>query len=150
MSSTRKQLGGAVAYFNMDVAVSGSKFGASAVPTLKQFVRDVTKSVDRAKGRTVYEVWKKASEKEGVVGKRADAIGGVRRAPAARRSLKTRRSEILAAAQITRSFCSVWVRLPQIRRAELRRYTVFDNFGGLISSAIRILFTSSRCSRHAL
>jgi N-acetylated-alpha-linked acidic dipeptidase len=33
------------AYFNMDVAVSGAKFGASAVPCLKQFLRDVTKAV---------------------------------------------------------------------------------------------------------
>ena len=81
-----KELGGAVAYFNMDVAVSGSKFGASAVPTLKQFVRDVTKSVPSPKGGTVYEVWKKASEKEGVVGSAQDAIGGVRRAPAAQTS----------------------------------------------------------------
>ena len=81
-----KELGGAVAYFNMDVAVSGSKFGASAVPTLKQFVRDVTKSVPSPKGGTVYEVWKKASEKEAVVGSAQDAIGGVRRAPAAQTS----------------------------------------------------------------
>jgi len=81
-----KELGGAVAYFNMDVAVSGSKFGASAVPTLKQFVRDVTKSVASPKGGTVYEVWKKASEKETVVGSAQDAIGGVRRAPAAQTS----------------------------------------------------------------
>ena len=81
-----KELGGAVAYFNMDVAVSGSKFGASAVPTLKQFVRDVTKSVPSPKGGTVYEVWKKASEKEAVVGSAQDAIGGVRRVPAAQTS----------------------------------------------------------------
>src|SRR5882762_8979547 len=33
-------LGHAVAYFNVDVAVSGTKFGASSVPSLKQFLRD--------------------------------------------------------------------------------------------------------------
>ena len=38
------ELANAVAYFNMDVAVSGSKFGASSVPTLKQFLREVTRS----------------------------------------------------------------------------------------------------------
>ncbi len=52
------------AYFNMDVAVSGPKFGASAVPSLKQFVRDVTKSVPSPKGGTVYEAWQKSSQAE--------------------------------------------------------------------------------------
>ncbi|HEX6823480.1 MAG TPA: M28 family metallopeptidase [Candidatus Sulfotelmatobacter sp.] len=49
------------AYFNMDVAVSGQKFGASAVPSLKQFVRDITKAVPSPKGGTVYENWEKAA-----------------------------------------------------------------------------------------
>ncbi len=49
----------AVAYFNTDMAVSGPKFGAAAVPSLKQFVRDVTKSVPDASGGTVYEQWMK-------------------------------------------------------------------------------------------
>src|SRR5512146_439248 len=48
----------AVAYFNMDAAVSGPNFGASAVPSLKQFVRDVTKAVPSPKGGTVYDSWK--------------------------------------------------------------------------------------------
>ena len=46
------ELANAVAYFNMDVAVSGPKFGASAVPSLKQFLRDVTKAVPSPKGGT--------------------------------------------------------------------------------------------------
>jgi N-acetylated-alpha-linked acidic dipeptidase len=41
------------------MAVSGPKFGAAAVPSLKQFVRDVTKSVPDAGGGTVYEQWMK-------------------------------------------------------------------------------------------
>jgi N-acetylated-alpha-linked acidic dipeptidase len=53
-----KDLAHAVAYFNMDVAVSGSNFGASAVPSLKGFVRDVTKVVPSPKGGTLYNVWK--------------------------------------------------------------------------------------------
>jgi N-acetylated-alpha-linked acidic dipeptidase len=53
------ELGGAAAYFNMDVAVSGQKFGSSAVPSLKQFLRDVTKAVPSPKGGTVYEAWRK-------------------------------------------------------------------------------------------
>ncbi len=56
------ELAHAVAYFNMDVGVSGQKFGASSVPTLKQFVRDVTKVVSSPKGGTVYDAWLKASQ----------------------------------------------------------------------------------------
>jgi N-acetylated-alpha-linked acidic dipeptidase len=50
------------AYFNVDVAVSGPKFGASAVPCLKQFLRDVTKAVPSAKSGTVYEAWQKSAQ----------------------------------------------------------------------------------------
>jgi N-acetylated-alpha-linked acidic dipeptidase len=49
----------AVAYFNTDVGVAGPNFDASAVPSLKEFIRDVTKEVDSPKGGTVYEQWKK-------------------------------------------------------------------------------------------
>jgi N-acetylated-alpha-linked acidic dipeptidase len=52
----------AVAYFNVDVAVSGPKFGASSVPSLKQFLRDVTKSVTSPQGGTVYDVWHKSGQ----------------------------------------------------------------------------------------
>ncbi len=48
----------AVAYFNVDVAVSGPNFSASAVPSLKQFVRDVARSVPSPLGGTVYQAWK--------------------------------------------------------------------------------------------
>jgi len=51
----------AAAYLNMDVAVAGPKFGASSVPSLKQFLRDVTMAVPSPKGGTVYDAWKKAS-----------------------------------------------------------------------------------------
>src|SRR6201982_190542 len=62
-------LGNAAAYFNMDVAVSGPKFGASAVPSLKQFLRDVTKVVPSPKGGTVYDVWQKASQPDAAASK---------------------------------------------------------------------------------
>lgn len=52
-------LTGAVAYFNTDVGVSGPNFNAAAVPSLKQFVREVTKSVSSPKGGTVYDEWLK-------------------------------------------------------------------------------------------
>src|SRR5439155_17104331 len=78
------ELANAAAYFNMDVAVSGPKFGASAVPSLKQFVRDVTRVVPAPKGETVYEVWKKANE-PGAGGPQSptEAIGDSRRTPEA-------------------------------------------------------------------
>lgn len=50
----------AVAYFNTDVGVSGPDFNASAVPSLKEFVRDVTRQVPSPKGGTVYEQWQKS------------------------------------------------------------------------------------------
>lgn len=56
------QLAHAVAYFNTDVGVSGPNFGASAVPSLKQFVRDVTKNVPSPAGGTVYDQWRKDQE----------------------------------------------------------------------------------------
>ena len=57
------ELANAVAYFNVDVGVSGPNFGASAVPSLKQFIRDITKSVPSPKGGSVYDVWLKSGEK---------------------------------------------------------------------------------------
>jgi N-acetylated-alpha-linked acidic dipeptidase len=61
----------AVAYFNVDVAVAGTDFGAEAVPSLKQFVREVAKQVSSPKGGTVYDQWKLSS-----VGEMADASTG--------------------------------------------------------------------------
>ena len=71
------ELGSAAAYFNMDVAVSGPKFSGSAVPSLKQFLRDVTKAVPSPKGGTVYEQWQTSDQSP------ADAASESRRKPAA-------------------------------------------------------------------
>ena len=49
----------AVAYFNTDVAVSGPNFNAAAVPSLKQFIREVTRGVSSPAGGTVYDQWLK-------------------------------------------------------------------------------------------
>ncbi|HKN72975.1 MAG TPA: M28 family metallopeptidase [Terriglobales bacterium] len=57
-----QELGNADAYFNMDVAVSGKKFGASGVPSLKEFIREIAKSVPSPQGGTVYDRWKKTSQ----------------------------------------------------------------------------------------
>jgi N-acetylated-alpha-linked acidic dipeptidase len=74
----------AVAYFNVDVAVSGTKFGASAVPGLKQFLRDVTKVVPSPKGGTVYDAWQKSAQPDAPSTQSpTEAIGDSRRTPAA-------------------------------------------------------------------
>jgi len=79
-----KELANAPAYFNIDVAVSGPKFGASAVPSLKQFLRDVTKAVPSPKGGTLYEAWQKSEQPSSPSTQSpTEAIGDTRRTPAA-------------------------------------------------------------------
>jgi N-acetylated-alpha-linked acidic dipeptidase len=53
-----QQLSNAVAYFNVDVAVSGPDFSASAVPSLKNYMRDISKAVPSPMGDTVYQEWR--------------------------------------------------------------------------------------------
>jgi N-acetylated-alpha-linked acidic dipeptidase len=48
----------AVAYFNVDVGVAGPDFSASAVPSLKQFMREIAKSVPSPMGGTVFQEWR--------------------------------------------------------------------------------------------
>lgn len=52
------ELAHAVAYFNTDVGVAGPNFDAAAVPSLKQFIRELTKEVPSPQGGTVYDAWK--------------------------------------------------------------------------------------------
>jgi N-acetylated-alpha-linked acidic dipeptidase len=50
----------AVAYLNVDVAVSGSNFSASSVPSLWKLIRATVQDVpDPQTGKTVYEAWRK-------------------------------------------------------------------------------------------
>ena len=78
------ELAGAAAYINMDVGVSGPKFGAASVPSLKQFLRDVAKSVPSPKGGTVYESWQKESQPGAEsVQSPTEAIGDSKRLPIA-------------------------------------------------------------------
>jgi N-acetylated-alpha-linked acidic dipeptidase len=62
VESHAKQLDHAVAYFNTDVGVSGPNFSASAVPSLKEFVREVARQVPSPKGGTVYDQWQKQQD----------------------------------------------------------------------------------------
>ena len=61
----------ALIYMNIDVGVAGPNFGASATPSLKQFVRDATREVqDPRVGHSIYDVWRErlAQAKESVSG----------------------------------------------------------------------------------
>ena len=49
----------ALAYINTDVGVTGTSFSGSAVPSLKDFLRDATKEVpDPQTGQNVYTAWR--------------------------------------------------------------------------------------------
>ncbi|HXE89606.1 MAG TPA: M28 family metallopeptidase [Terriglobales bacterium] len=52
-----RELAGAVAYLNIDSAVAGPNFTASAVPSLKPFLREVAKAVASPKGASLYQAW---------------------------------------------------------------------------------------------
>jgi N-acetylated-alpha-linked acidic dipeptidase len=52
-----QQMEHAVAYFNTDVGVAGPDFEASAVPSLKRFIREVTSEVPSPQGGTLYDAW---------------------------------------------------------------------------------------------
>ena len=103
-----KDLAHAVAYFNLDVAVTGTNFGASAVPSLKGFVRDVTKVVPSPKGGMLYNVWK--DEKTETAGS-AGPTANQGRTPNARWKMMSR-SAIWAADQTTAFSSSIWAFLP--------------------------------------
>ena len=75
------ELAHAPAYFNMDVAVSGPKFGASSVPSLKQFLRDISRAVPSPKGGMLYDAWRQANSD--TTQSPTEAIGDTRRLPAA-------------------------------------------------------------------
>ena len=47
----------AVAYINMDAAVSGPNFGASSVPSMWRVIRSATREIKHPKGKTVYQEW---------------------------------------------------------------------------------------------
>ncbi len=58
-----RELAHAAAYFNMDVGVSGPDFNASAVPSLKEFLRVITHETPSPRAASVYDGWL-ATQKE--------------------------------------------------------------------------------------
>ena len=76
------ELAHAVAYLNTDAAVSGPEFSASAVPSLKEFIRQVARDVPSPVGGTVYSAWHDtAAGKASTL--QTEAIGTTPRPPAA-------------------------------------------------------------------
>ena len=47
-----------VAYFNTDTGASGPTFHAAAVPSLRDFLRDIARSVPSPTGGTLYDTWR--------------------------------------------------------------------------------------------
>ena len=67
----------AVAYLNMDAAVSGSNFGASSVPTLWKTIRAVTRDIrDPKTGKSVYQQWQDRSRESRSDPEMTDAATG--------------------------------------------------------------------------
>jgi N-acetylated-alpha-linked acidic dipeptidase len=117
----------AVAYFNVDVAVSGTDFSAAAVPSLKQFVRDVTRSVPSPLGATVYDQWKIA---------RSD--GNPNRAPAAPDNQgETRVGDLGSGSDFTPFFQHVGVPSTDIGSEGSYGvyHSVFDNYDWFVQNA---------------
>ena len=68
----------AVAYLNVDVAVSGPNFGASSVPSLWKVIRGATRDVkDPKTGMSVYQAWQ-AHAREGRSDPEQQSIGEAR------------------------------------------------------------------------
>jgi len=78
-----KDLTRAIVYFNMDSATSGPDFAASAVPSLKQYFRDVAKAVPSPKGGSVYDQWKATQNKPKDSAEQPEIPGAPLREPAA-------------------------------------------------------------------
>ena len=145
-----KELSRAIAYFNMDVAVAGPNFGASAVPSLKQYMRDIAKSVPSPKGGSVYDHWKRAAHKMPRKSARICRYRKLRTLPPQRpkhKPSKNLESATWAAARITPPFCNTWVcPQPTLAHMDLTGCTTppSTTSRGLPNSPTRPLFMSNR------
>ncbi|MDE3104528.1 MAG: M28 family metallopeptidase [Acidobacteriota bacterium] len=59
------QMGNTIAYLNTDTTVQGKEFAAAAVPSLSQFLRQVTQLVPSPAGGTVFDQWQRDSAAKG-------------------------------------------------------------------------------------
>ena len=68
--------GKAVAYVNMDAAVSGANFGAASVPSLWKLIRAAARDVrDPKTGKSVYEAWQERAREQQPQPELTDASG---------------------------------------------------------------------------
>jgi N-acetylated-alpha-linked acidic dipeptidase len=75
----------AVAYLNMDAAVSGSNFGASSVPSMWKLIRSAAEDVrDPKTGKSVYEVWRTRVRENAPESELFDANGNEKPTPTPR------------------------------------------------------------------
>jgi N-acetylated-alpha-linked acidic dipeptidase len=73
----------AVAYLNMDAAVSGANFGASSVPSLWKLIRSAAQDVhDPKTGKTIYEAWRSRARADLAESELYDANGNEKPASA--------------------------------------------------------------------
>ena len=116
----------AVAYLNLDAAVSGANFGASSVPSLWKLIRAVTRDIkDPKTGKSVYQQWQDRT----------------RESARRRQDTEKRASERSVRDRITRRFCNTLAcrRLTWASTAitaSIIRLTIL--FTGWTTSAIRI------------
>lgn len=67
----------AVAYLNMDSAVSGPRFGAASVPSMWKLIRGVTRDIkDPKSGQTVYHEWQAQAHEDEPEAEMASAESG--------------------------------------------------------------------------
>lgn len=67
----------AVAYLNMDSAVSGANFGASSVPTLWKLIRNAARDVrDPKTGKSVYQAWQDRANESRPAAELTNAVAG--------------------------------------------------------------------------
>lgn len=72
----------AVAYLNMDAAVSGPNFGASSVPSLWKLIRAAAQDIrDPKTGKSVYEAWRDRAWENTPESERYDANGDEKSVP---------------------------------------------------------------------
>jgi N-acetylated-alpha-linked acidic dipeptidase len=65
LEQNQAALAKAVGYFNSDTGAAGPNFRASAVPSLRGFLRDIAKAVPSPKGGTLYDQWRGARRTAG-------------------------------------------------------------------------------------
>lgn len=57
-----EELQHAVAYFNIDIGVTGPQFGAAATPSLKRFLEEIAREAPSPQQGSVYEAWRKEQQ----------------------------------------------------------------------------------------